>query len=52
MLSIKLQLKGKNLVNSFFERKGKIMTVLGIVFAMVVAACAEYGARTNMKDFA
>ena len=35
-----------------FERKGKIMTVFGIIFAMVVAACAEYGARTNMKDFA
>jgi len=26
--------------------------VLGMILAMIVAGCAEYGARSNMKDFA
>lgn len=28
------------------------MMILGIILALVVAACAEYGARSNMKNFA
>ena len=28
------------------------MLVLGMILAMIVAGCAEYGARSNMKDFA
>ena len=28
------------------------MMVLGMILAMIVAGCAEYGARTNMKNFA
>ena len=34
------------------QRKDKIMMILGMILAMVVAGCAEYGARSNMKDFA
>ena len=34
------------------QRKDKSMLVVGMILAMIVAACAEYGARSNMKDFA
>jgi len=28
------------------------MMILGMILALIVAACAEYGARSNMKNFA
>ena len=35
-----------------YRERIKVMMVLGMVLAMIVAGCAEYGARTNMKNFA
>ena len=28
------------------------MMILGMILALIVVACAEYGARSNMKNFA
>lgn len=35
-----------------YRERIKVMMVLGMILAMIVAGCAEYGARTNMKNFA
>ena len=47
-----IYIKVKIRITDKYRERIKVMMVLGMVLAMIVAGCAEYGARSNMKDFA
>ena len=47
--ALKLQGSTDSLYIAFYDTNG---LYLGMILAMIVAGCAEYGARTNMKKFA
>lgn len=52
MLSMRAYIKVKIRITDFKRERNYIMIVLGMIFAVVVAAVAEFGAIANKKNFA